>query len=105
MRTIEQIREELEAKRNELKSVELDPDDYTDEYDEMLREVYGEVNIAGISLDADQVLRKCDPTAYRCGLLDYIDGIDVTDTEGHKAIEEEIEELEDELEALEEEEA
>lgn len=55
MRTIEQIREELEAKRNELKSVELDPDDYTDEYDEMLREVYGEVNIAGISLDADQV--------------------------------------------------
>lgn len=50
-------------------------------------------------------MRKCDPTAYRCGLLDYIDGIDVTDTEGHKAIEEEIEELEDELEALEEEEA
>jgi predicted nucleic acid-binding Zn-ribbon protein len=102
MRTIEQVTSELEAKRKALDNFELDPDDFTDEYDEMLREIEGEIKVCGISFDADRILKELDPTAYRCGLLDYIDNMDITDTEGYKALEGEIEELEDELADLEE---
>ena len=105
MRTITEVKEELAAKRKALENFELDPDDFTDQYDEMLRECTGDIKIGSLTFDADQVLRECDPTAYRCGLVDYIDSIDKTDTEGYKAIEEEIEELENELSDLEEKEA
>jgi hypothetical protein len=104
MRTIKEVKEELEAKRKALDNFELDPDDFTDQYDEMLREVDGDIKIGGCTYDAPTVLKEIDPTAYCCGLNDYVDSIDITDTEGYKAIEEEIEELENELNDLEDQE-
>lgn len=45
-------------------------------YDEMLREVYEPVKVCGFTYEVDQVLKAVDPTAYRCGLLDYIDSLE-----------------------------
>lgn len=52
-----------------------------DDYDEMLDEVYGEVDICGYSYSASYALRNLDPTAYRCGMNDYYDSLysDVVD--------------------------
>lgn len=56
---------------------ERDPDDYMEQYQDMLSEVYGgTVTVCGMDFDAVRVLREMDPTAYRVGLLDYVDSLD-----------------------------
>lgn len=42
-------------------------------YDEMLNDVYGVVNVAGYEYEAARVLKEIDPTAYRCGFIDWSD--------------------------------
>lgn len=41
-----------------------------DNYDEILDECYPEVQIGCCSFYASEILYKCDPIAYRCGLSD-----------------------------------
>ena len=53
---------------------EVDPEDFTDQYDEVLNES-GEIVAGGITFDPAEILKEMDPTAYRCGLLDYVDSI------------------------------
>jgi hypothetical protein len=43
-----------------------------EQYDDMLDDGYGDVQIAGISLPTSVALRRCDPTAYRVGLSDFL---------------------------------
>jgi len=44
------------------------------DYAEMLDECYGDVDICGMLYNTSRTLREVDPTAYRCGFLDWIDG-------------------------------
>lgn len=44
-------------------------------YVDMLDEVYGEVEIAGISYSTSMALKDLDPTAFRCGRNDYYDDL------------------------------
>ncbi len=44
-------------------------------YVNMLDEVYGDVEIAGISYSTSIALKDVDPTAFRCGMIDYYDGL------------------------------
>ena len=44
-----------------------------EDYDSMLNECYGEVKIGGITFYPADILKDCDPTAYRCGYSDYCD--------------------------------
>jgi hypothetical protein len=43
----------------------------TEEYDEMLNECYGTVQVGGLEYDTAEVLKAVDPVAYRCGFADY----------------------------------
>ena len=47
-------------------------------YCEMLDEVYPEVTIGSISFDPSRVLKELDPTAFRCGLADWLDSEGLT---------------------------
>lgn len=49
-------------------------DTIEDNVSDMLNETYGEVEIAGMVFDAGHVLAELDPTAFRCTVLDYMDG-------------------------------
>jgi len=40
-------------------------------YDDMLDEVYGAVDVSGLSYYTSHVLSEIDPTAYRCGFADW----------------------------------
>jgi len=40
-------------------------------YEEMLDDVYGEVEVCGYSYDVSLALKRIDEVAYRCGLSDY----------------------------------
>ena len=39
-------------------------------YDEMLDEIYGTVEICGMTFDSSRVLKEMDPIAYRVGMSD-----------------------------------
>lgn len=42
-----------------------------DSYDDFLDECYGDFEIGYSRLNASDILKNCDPVAYRCGLSDY----------------------------------
>lgn len=74
MKEIENKIDEIEAIKNQIANFEANPDDYEKEFDEMLEEVHGEF----MGYSASYILKQIDPIAYRCGLLDYVDSLDVT---------------------------
>ena len=80
---------ELEEIRDNLV---LDPDDYEKEYCEMLRETSGKIKVGSLEVD---------PIAYRVGLADYLDSIDIQETEEYKEITKEMERIQDEITELE----
>ncbi len=49
--------------------------DTVSRYNEMLDECYSFESVGGpfAHMQASYVLKECDPTAHRCGLVDYID--------------------------------
>lgn len=47
----------------------------SDSYDEMLNECCPTLNIGYITFYPSEILKKCDPIAYRCGMSDYEDSI------------------------------
>jgi hypothetical protein len=85
--------------RNDIDNYELDPDDFEDQYCEMLN-CEGPVTVCGIEFEPSDILKEMDPIAYRCGLNDYVDGIELTEDERYNELVEELEELETELQDL-----
>ena len=101
---IAELAQQAKALQSQIDGFELDPDDYTEQYDDMLDECHGDF----LGMNASYILKEMDPTAYRCGLLDYLDDLDQDEekmknddytewTEELEEIESKIEELEDEL--------
>lgn len=84
--------EEKQAEINgfEYVSTESDYDDYLDQE--------GDVTVAGLTFSPSQIIKELDPTAYRCGKIDYDDGMDLDDVEEYKDLCEELEGLEGEHE-------
>ena len=99
-KAIEDKKAEIAAKEKEAENFELDPDDYEESYKESL-DSEGPVNVAGMTFEAHRIIEELDPTAYRCGLVDYVDGINKTEDAGYIELTEELETLEDELSDLE----
>jgi peptidoglycan hydrolase CwlO-like protein len=97
---IEAKQAEIKVKQAELDNFELDVDDYEDIYKAHLDEE-GPVIIAGMKFDPSYALQEIDPTAYRCGLNDYVDSFEKEDDPKYKELEEELESLTEELDALE----
>lgn len=42
-------------------------------YDDLLDMSHRDVKIGACTFTASQILKNCDPTAYRCGIDDYVD--------------------------------
>lgn len=54
--------------------------DAAERYDEFLDEI-GDVKIGELSYSASRVLKEVDPTAYRCGMADWLDSEELTTDE------------------------
>ncbi len=81
--------------------IELDPDNYEDQFDDMLDES-GTVEAGGYSFYPSRILKELDPIAYSCGLNDYADSVfDASETDDYKALQEEIDQLQSDIEDLE----
>ena len=72
-----------------------------DQYDMMLDECHDEVDVCGYKYAPSQALKQLDPTAYRCGFLDYLDGLDIEESDEWKELEEQIEDIRSQIEQLE----
>jgi len=96
----QELQEELQLLRDELEDFEIDPDDYEGQYRDMLDGCYGVLNVCGYKYGASSVLARMDPTAYRCGLNDYVDGLEKEEDPKYKEIREKMESLENEIDSL-----
>jgi len=90
------LSERLEDLEDQIDNYEIDPDDYIDEYDDMLDEL-GDVTIGTLSYSASRVLEEIDPVAYRCGLTDYVDSIDLDDIAEYRELVDERDTIQDEI--------
>ena len=86
------------------KQKEIDSFEYSctdDEYDEMLDDVYGDVEVCGVTYSSSRALKLLDPTAYRCSKCDYESNYDLDDVEEYNDLKDELETLEDQLSDIE----
>ena len=81
--------------------IELDPDDYEDQFDESLDDSIPEIEIGCLTYSPSHVLKNVDPVAYRCGLNDFVNSLDVEDSDEYKVLQEEIDQLQSDIEDLE----
>uniref|UniRef100_UPI001B735D1A hypothetical protein n=1 Tax=Enterococcus sp. TaxID=35783 RepID=UPI001B735D1A len=79
----------LEVKKQEMDDYEIDPDSLEDSYKDCLNEVEEMPN----GWDYSDVLEIMDPTMYRCGLNDYVDGFGKEEFQDYKELQEEFEEF------------
>ena len=102
--------EELENLQDELKELEteleerseFDRDNYYTGYDEMLDEG-GSVSAGGYEFEPSDVLKECDPTAYRCGFNDYVSIYEDEDNNEISELEQGITDKKEEIEDKEQE--
>ena len=78
MNTIEQLRaqirhleRDIEDKQGEICTAQsnIETFEYSctdDEYDEMLDEIEGSITVVGMEFFPSDILKSCDPVAYRC---------------------------------------
>lgn len=92
----------VKAARKALERWEVDTDssEVIDMYDSMLDDCYPEASIAGMTYSTSHALKEVDPTAYRCGMNDWADGLDKEEFEDYRELQEALESAESELEAF-----
>lgn len=97
---IYKMRAIISEKESQQNNIEIDPDDYEDQFDDMLDES-GTVEAGGYSFYPSRILKELDPVAYSCSLNDYADSVfDVTENDDYKALQEEIDQLQSDIEDL-----
>ena len=113
--SIELLRAEVEMKEQEIRKmqaliaekekqqsqIELDPDDYVTQFDESLDESIPEIEIGSLTYSPSHVLKNVDPVAYRCGLNDFVDSLDVEDSDEYESLQSEIDDIQEDIEDLE----
>ena len=98
---IAELAAQAKALQDQIDNFELDPDDYIDQYEESLDDCHGDF----LGMNASYILKEMDPVAYRCALLDYLDGLDQDEEKMNNdsclELFEELEEIKSKIEELE----
>ena len=105
---INSINEQIENLQSQLDHFEYEASE--EEFNDFLDDCYESVTIAGMEFYASDVLKSCDPVAYRCAKLDHESNYDVEDCAEWQELDRELldlryklEDLESDLEALQDE--
>ena len=93
---IESLNKEIKIKQHEIDSFEYEVSE--SDFDEFLDDVEESVTIYGITFYPSDILKNCDPIAYRCAKSDYESDFDLDDVEEYQDLKQELEELENQLE-------
>ena len=95
---IDTIKADIENKQSEINSFEYEISE--SDFDSYLDDE-GSVAVCGLEFYPSDILKSCDPVAYRCAKSDYESNIDLDDVAEYTDLKEELEALESELEAFE----
>ena len=99
---IRKMRSMISDKEKQQNQIELDPDDYEDQFDNSLDNSIPEIEIGCLTYSPSHVLKNVDPVAYRCSLNNFVDSVfDASETDEYKALQEEIDQLQSDIEDLE----
>lgn len=113
MTTVNEMNAQIEAKQSEIdfinKNISLltyniDTFEYEcseDEFDESLNGCHEAYNIGNMTFYPSDILKSCDPIAYRCSKSDYESNFDLDNCEEYTDMVEQLESLNNELEDLE----
>ena len=113
MNTIEQLRaqirhleRDIEDKQGEICSAQVNIENFEyeaseSEFDEFLDEIESSVVIYGMEFFPSDILKSCDPVAYRCAKNDFESNYDLDNCEEYSDLKDELESLEDQLSDLE----
>lgn len=96
---IAELNNEIADKQKDIDSFEYEISE--SDFDEFLDDVEDSVIIAGITFYPSDILKSCDPVAYRCAKGDYESNVDLDDVEEYNDLKDELEALENKLEELE----
>ena len=102
---IDAIKADIENKQSEIDNFEYEVSE--SDFDSYLDDE-GLITLFGMEFYPSDILKNCDPVAYRCAKSDYEYNTDLDNVEEYadlkeelEALESELEDLKDELEALE----
>ena len=96
---IDAIKADIENKQSEINSFEYEISE--SDFDSYLDDSEETVTVCGLDFYPSDILKNCDPIAYRCAKADYESSYDLADVEEYCDLKEELEDLESELEDLE----
>ena len=92
------IKADIENKQSEINSFEYEISE--SDFDSYLDDE-GSVAVCGLDFYPSDILKSCDPIAYRCAKSDYESNIDLDDVEEYTDLKDELEALESDLEDFE----
>ena len=96
---IDVINSQIENLQSQLDNFEYESSE--SEFDDFLDECYESVTVAGMEFYASDILKSCDPVAYRCAKNDYDSNFDLEDCAEWREMDEALLELRYKLEDLE----
>ena len=96
---IDAIKAEIESKQSEIDSFEYEISE--SEFDEFLNDTGDTATVCGLEFYPSDILKNCDPIAYRIYKSDYESNYDLGDVAEYSDLKNELEVLESELEDLE----
>ena len=95
---IDAIKADIENKQSEINGFEYEVSE--SDFDSYLDDD-GSVNVCGMEFYPSDILKSCDPVAYRCAKSDYESNYDLDDVAEYSDLKDELEDLESDLEDLE----
>lgn len=96
---IAELNNEINDKQKEIDSFEYEVSE--SDFDEFLDEIEESVTVCGMTFYPSDILKSCDPVAYRCAKSDYESNYDLDDIEEYNDLKQELEDLESKLEEFE----
>ena len=94
---INAIKADIENKQSEINNFEYEISE--SDFDSYLDDE-GLVPVCGLEFYPSDILKSCDPIAYRCAKSDYESNYDLDDVEEYNDLKEDLEALESEFEDL-----
>ena len=93
------LTEKIKDKQDEIDNFEKELDEET--YNDLLDSCYEEIDICGLKYFPSFAFYRVDPIAYRCGMNDFADSMELNEFPAYNDLVEELETLQSDLEDLE----
>ena len=102
---VQQLKRDIEDKQGEIATTQSNIETFEfscteEQFNDFLDDVEKSVTICGMEFYPSDILKNCDPIAYRCAKLEYEANLDPNDVGEYQAFIAELDELESQLDDL-----